>query len=134
MSVPASPSASVELAKVASWQACRDEVAARLAPCVPRPETRQRLQAYLDGLLSDTRRKNSWQLAEAIGDATPYGFQHLLGRATWSVDQARDALYAYVGEYLGDAEGVIVINETSFPSRGPVRLGWRGSTAAGWAR
>ena len=118
MSVPASPPASVELAKAASWQACRDEVAARLAPCVPRPETRRYLQAYLDGLLSDTRRKNGWQLAEAIGDATPYGFQHLLGRAAWSVDQARDALYAYVAEHLGDPEGVVVIDETSFPKQG----------------
>ena len=70
----------------------------------PRPETRRRLQAYLDGLLSDTRRKNGWQLAETVGDATPYGFQHLLGRAAWSVDQARDALCAYVAEHLGDAD------------------------------
>jgi len=86
---------------VASWQGCRDEVAACLAPCVLRRETHRCLQAYLDGLLSDTRRKNGWQLAETVGDATPYGFQHLLGRAAWSVDRARDALCAYVAEYLG---------------------------------
>ena len=118
MSVPASPPAPVEPATVASWQGCRDEVAARLAPCVPRPETRRRLQAYLDGLLSDTRRKNGWQLAETVGEATPYGFQHLLGRAAWSTDQARDELYTYVAEHLGDPEGVVVIDETSFPKQG----------------
>ena len=33
---------------------------ARLAPCFRRPEVRQRAGAYLDGLLSDTRRKNGW--------------------------------------------------------------------------
>ena len=91
---------------------------AGLTPCVPRPETRRRLQAYLDGLLSDTRRKNGWQLAETVGEAAPYGFQHLLGRVAWSVDQARDELYAYVAEHLGAPEGVVVIDETGFPKQG----------------
>ena len=73
MSAPASPSVPVELATVGSWQGCRDEVAFRLAPYVSRLETRRRLQAYLDGLLSDTRRKNGWRRAETVVDATPYG-------------------------------------------------------------
>ena len=52
----------------------------------------------MDGLLGDAQRKNSWQLAQTAGNATPYGFQHLLGRgrAVWSANAARDALYAYV--------------------------------------
>ena len=91
----------------------------RLVPCVPRPETRRRLQAYLDGLLSDTQSKNGWQLAETVGDVTPYGFQHLLGRAAWSsVAATRDALYTYVAEHLGDSESVVVIDETGFPKQG----------------
>ena len=57
-------------------------------------------------------------MAETVGDATPYGFQHLLGRAVWSADAARDALYAYVAEHLGDAEGVVVVDETGFPKQG----------------
>ena len=73
MSFPASPPAPVELATVASWQAYRNEVAARLAPCVPCPETHRHLQAYLDGLLSDTRHKNGCQLAETVGEAALYG-------------------------------------------------------------
>lgn len=117
------------------WLRRKNEVLrARLAPCVPRSETRRRLQAYLDGLLSHTRRKNGWQLAETVVDATPYGFQYLLGRAAWSADQARDELYAYVGEHPRDPEGVVVIDETGFPNRGAIRPGWRGSTAARWAR
>ena len=53
-------------------------------------------------------------MAETAGDATPYGFQYLLERAVWSANQARDELYAYVAEHLGDAEGG-VIDETGFP-------------------
>ena len=49
---------------------------------------------YLDGLLSNTRRKNSWQLTETAGDAMFYGSQNLLGRAVWPADAARDELCA----------------------------------------
>ena len=80
-------------------------------------QARQWAGAYVDGLLSDTRRKNGWQLAATVGDA-PYGFQHLRGRAAWSADQVRDALYAYVAEHLGDPEGVVVLDETGFPKQG----------------
>ena len=105
-------------ATVRGWQAHRAEVDRRLAPCFRRPEARRRAAAYLDGLLGDAPRKNGWQLAETAGDATPYGLQHLLGRAVWSADAARDELYAYVAEHLGDPEGVVVVDETGFPKKG----------------
>ena len=105
-------------AVVCGWQVQRAEVDRRLAPCFRRPEARQRAAAYLDGLLGDATRKNGWQLAETAGDATPYGLQHLLGRAVWSADAARDALYAYIAEHLGDPEGVVAIDETGFPKKG----------------
>ena len=90
-------------ATVRGWQAQRAGVDRRLALFFRWSEVRQRAGAYMDGLLSD---------------ATPYGFQHLPGRAVWSADQARDALYAYVAEYLGDPEGVVVVDETGFPKQG----------------
>lgn len=40
-----------------------------------RSEARQRAKEYVKGLLSPVERKNSWQLAEAVGAATPYGLQ-----------------------------------------------------------
>ena len=55
--------------------------------------------------MSPVERKNGWQLAEIAGDRTPYGMQHLLGRAVWEVDLVRDALQAYVVAHLGDARG-----------------------------
>ena len=51
---------------------------------------RTRALSYLAGLLSPAERKNSWQLAEISGEPTPYGFQHLLGRADWEPDGLRD--------------------------------------------
>ncbi len=33
---------------------------------------------YIEGLISDAERKNSWQIAEKLGYATPTRFQHLI--------------------------------------------------------
>lgn len=43
---------------------------------VKRAEVRDRLGAYVCGLLGTIERRNSWQLAEQHGEAHPYGFQH----------------------------------------------------------
>lgn len=58
-----------------------DDLAARLGTLFSRSETPDRALRYLQGLLSQCERKNSWHLAEWLGDATPDGVQYLLDRA-----------------------------------------------------
>jgi SRSO17 transposase len=94
------------------------DIERRLAPYFERAEPRQRALAYLRGLLSPAERKNSWQLAEVSGDATPYGVQHLLRRALWDPEAVRDELRRYVVQHLGDAAAVLVIDETGFLKKG----------------
>jgi SRSO17 transposase len=94
------------------------EIERRLAPYFERAEPRQRAMAYLRGLLSPAERKNSWQLAEVSGDATPYAFQHLLRRALWDPEAVRDELGRYVIQHLGDSDAVLVIDETGFLKKG----------------
>jgi SRSO17 transposase len=89
-----------------------------LAPYFGRTEPRRRAMAYLRGLLSPAERKNSWQLAEVSGDATPYGLQHLLGRALWDPDAVRAELRTSVIEPLGETTAVVVIEETGFLKKG----------------
>ncbi len=93
-------------------------VATRIGPRFARAEARHRAQAYLAGLLSPLERKNGWQLAEAVGEATPYAMQHLLDRADWDADTVRDDLRAYVIGHLGDPEAVLVVDETGFVKKG----------------
>ncbi|MDE9467432.1 IS701 family transposase [Xenorhabdus bovienii] len=90
----------------------------RLAPLFHHPGPQQRSLTYLRGLLSDVERKNGWQLAEWIGERTPDGVQHLLERAHWDVDVARDILRDYVIEHLGDEQGVLIVDETGFIKKG----------------
>lgn len=73
--------------------------------------------------MSDLPRKNGWQVAEAIGEATPYAVQHLLDRAKWDCDGVRDELKAYVLETLATAEAVVVIDETGFLKKGAKSVG-----------
>jgi SRSO17 transposase len=83
-----------------------------------RSETRDRVRAYLVGLLGPVQRKNTWQLAEQIGDADPYGVQYLMGRSEWDPDAVRGDLRGYVVEALGDPDAVLVLDETGFLKKG----------------
>ena len=103
---------------VDDWQRELELVHGRLSGLFRRSEPRQRSLAYLQGLLSGVQRKNGWQLAEWMGEATPDGVQHLLERAQWQADAARDVLRGYVVEQLGDVDGVLIVDETGFIKKG----------------
>jgi SRSO17 transposase len=87
-------------------------------PHFARREAQHRVWAYLRGLLSPIERKNGWQVAEAVGDTTPYGVQHLLGRARWDAAAVCKDLGAYVVEHRGDPQAVLVLDETGFLKKG----------------
>ncbi len=107
----------------AVWSAAFEEVCERIGPVFTRSETRERAQAYLRGLLSPVERKNGWQIAEEAGERTPYAMQYLLDRARWECDRMRDILRGYVCEKLGDAQAVLVIDETGFLKKGSKSVG-----------
>ncbi len=96
---------------------------ARLAPRFARPEPRRRVLAYLQGILSETARKNGWQLAEHAGEGRPDGMQRLLSSAVWDTDGVRDDLRSYALAQLGQESAILVIDETSFPKRGKKSAG-----------
>ncbi len=108
---------------VHSWAEELDQVHARLGPRFVRSEPRQRVRAYLQGLLSPLERKNGWQLAEQAGDATPTGMQRVLSGSQWDADAVRDDLRAYVVEHLGDPQSVLVVDETGFLKKGTKSVG-----------
>src|SRR5471030_2950676 len=101
-----------------AWERELDALHERLGDLFRRPEPRQRTLAYLKGLLGAIERKNGWQLAEWIGEATPDGVQHLLERAQWDAHAARDVLREYVVEQLGERDAVLIVDETGFVKKG----------------
>jgi SRSO17 transposase len=111
------------LETVREWALWLTEVERRLMPHFTRREARHRAWAYIRGLLSPGERKNGWQLAEVNGYATPYGVQHLLGRARWDAEAVRDDLRAYLVKSIGDPQAVLVLDETGFLKKGQQSAG-----------
>ena len=111
------------LEEIAGWRAGLDAVHARIAARFRRAEVRARAKGYLAGLLDRVERKNGWQLAEHLGEAGPQGVQRLLNAADWDAEAVRDDLRAYVVEQLGDPDGVLIVDETSFPKKGTKSVG-----------
>src|SRR3954471_24845555 len=111
------------MAEAAVWARGLDELVERIAPRFRRIEPRRRVRTYLQGLLAPIERKNGWQLAENAGDRTPDGVQDFLARMRWDADQVRDDLQAYVIAQLGDADAVLVLDETGFVKKGTKSVG-----------
>ena len=105
-------------ADICRWVQTLFHLHARIAPRFARPEPRRRALAYLQGILSDTARKNGWQLAEHAGEARPDGMQRLLGSSVWDTEGVRDDVRSYVLEQLGQESAILVIDESGFPKRG----------------
>ncbi len=116
-------SVEVDAAAVRAWTHGLEEIRDRLSPHFARRDAHQRATQYLRALLSPVERKNGWQLAEIAGERTPYGMQHLLGRAVWDAEAVCDDLQGYVVAHLGDAAGMLILDETSVPKKGTKSAG-----------
>jgi len=99
------------------------ELMNRIARVFPSKPSFQNAQKYMRGLLSHAERKNGWQMAEAVGDATPYALQQFIYRSPFSADKLRDHLRGYVNEKLGEEDGVLIPDETGFLKQGKMSCG-----------
>ena len=88
--------------------------------CFNYKKTARRAREYVRRLMATLERKNGWQLAEFIGDSSPYAVQNFLSRAIWSADKARDQLTKSAMETLLEKQeaGSLIIDETGFLKKG----------------
>ena len=125
---------------VQGWVYHFEPLIGRIGSCFGRHDLRRRAAAYVRGLLGPVRRKNVWQLAEHVGDATPHAVQRLLDRASWDADAVRDALVGYARRHLltggdpgvirGVIRGVLIVDETGFLKKGDKSVGPRKRAAS----
>ena len=64
------------------------------------------------GLLAEVDTRNCWTLAEALGHPGPHRLQHLLSRARFDHDRAREEIARLVVRELAGQEVVLVADET----------------------
>src|SRR5258708_29843665 len=108
---------------ISSWREKLNRVVERMARYFSRSEPRERAQQYMVGLLSNAQRKSSWQVAEITHEDGPQRMQRLLNAADWDVEAVRDELGQYVAEELGEADGILIIDETGFLKKGDKSAG-----------
>jgi SRSO17 transposase len=106
-----------------AWERELSMLKQRIAQVLSRRELKETCSAFLDGLLSGIERKTGWLMAEQAGAKRPYRMQSLLGRSRWNADALRDEVRAYAMEALGDANGVLIVDETGFLKKGEHSVG-----------
>lgn len=88
-----------------------------------RSESRATAHSYVRGLLADIPRKNSWQLAEALGLLDPHPLQRLLYEVPWDADAVCAELRQQVIARLGYEPGIGVIDGSGFVKKGDKSVG-----------
>jgi SRSO17 transposase len=109
--------------ELGGWAEDFEAFHARFAHLFARSEPREQAAKYMQGLLGPVKRKNGWQLAEAVGDERPDKTQRLLYSAQWDADAVRDELQCFVIEEFGDEDGIGVVDETGFLKKGNKSVG-----------
>jgi hypothetical protein len=100
------------------WALSLRDVKSRMRPVFVQERSAVNAGLFLDGLLSEERRKTGWMRAEAAGDPGPWRQQELLGRDRWDADELRDLVREYVVEHLAEDDAVLVVDETGFLKQG----------------
>jgi SRSO17 transposase len=101
------------------------ELATYLAPFAPlfrRSTSRESVERYLTGLLTDLPRKNCDAIAAAVAGTSTERLQHLLTDATWepqTLDQQR--VQTLVAQ--SPPQGLLVLDDTGLPKQGRSSVG-----------
>jgi SRSO17 transposase len=86
------------------------------------PEQRQHTVEYIKGLLSKLDRKTSEGIAY-LHDQERQGIQKFIGHVSWDHQPLLMTLAEQVAADLGEADGVIVFDPSSFPKKGTKSVG-----------
>src|SRR6185295_15755056 len=105
------------------WALSLRDAKQRIRPLFTQERVAASAEQFLDGLLGNEPRKTGWMRAEAAGDPGPWRQQAILGRGQWDADALRDIVCEYALETLGDADAVLVVDETGFLKQGKASCG-----------
>ena len=82
-----------------------------------RSEARAWSHKYLVGLTLPIERKNVENIAEQVG-APPRKLQEFLSDSPWDEEGCIEELQGFVGEQMGSADGVLILDDTGFAKKG----------------
>jgi SRSO17 transposase len=124
----------------ADWARGLDELVERIAPRFCRIEPRRRVRAYLQGLLAPIERRTAGSWPRTRATARPRGCRISLPECAgmpirWAMTPAcaGAGLRGYVVAELGDADAVLVLDETGFIKKGSKSVGVQRQYSGTWA-
>lgn len=91
-------------------------------PAFQRPEQLGWSKVYLRGLLGDALRKNVEQMALGL-EENVRSMQHFIGQSTWEQEPVIRIHQGLVAETLGEADGVVLIDESGVVKQGDDSVG-----------
>src|SRR6266496_611955 len=102
------------------------ELAAFLEPFAPlfrRHTSRESMERYLTGLLTDLPHKTCETIADVIAGSTSERLQHLLTDAAWDPLEVDEARVKRLLELHPVTEGILVFDDTGLPKQGKASVG-----------
>jgi SRSO17 transposase len=99
-----------------------EEFLAPFARSLLSPEQRAHVGHYVQGLLSNLHSKDVESIAY-LHDQERQGLQKFIGQADWGHKPLLNELARQVGQQLGEADGVLVFDPSSFPKHGTQSVG-----------
>ena len=102
-------------------------------PAFQRMEQLERSQTYVRGLLGDAERKNVEQMALEMGEKVR-SLQYFIGQSPWKTEPVIKVHQRLVGETLGEADGVALIDESGFVKQGDCSVGVAPNIAERWEK
>lgn len=94
----------------------------QFAPAFERIEQVKHSQVYVHGLLSDVTRKNVEQMALGMGGKVR-SLQYFIGQSPWTAEPVTRMHQGMIGETLGEADGIALIDESSTVKQGVDSVG-----------
>lgn len=106
----------------ADWERRLVEFVEPFAELLNQEKQQDHAMTYLLGLLSNVQHKNVESIAYEY-DQDRKNLQHFVGQADWNDATLRGELARQIGHELGEADGVLVFDPSSFPKKGRESVG-----------
>ena len=91
--------------------------------CFARSEPREHFFHYMVGQFSELDRKSIEPMALRVEGGNVRAMQRCLSDAVWDDGQLLRTYHQLVDEDMGDPEGVVIVDESSFPKKGDHSIG-----------
>lgn len=93
------------------------------AELVVRSESREAMERYATGLLSDVSRKTASEIGRSLPNTNGQRLQEFLTRTSWQFRQMDRRRIGHMLEHASVGEGVLIVDDTGIPKKGRCSVG-----------